>query len=322
VSGEEYNHTLDTMGGQGDKKVIAVIGSTGKQGGALTKSILSDRDGEFAVRALTRNPEKASKLKDAGAEVVAFDIDNPETHGPAFQGAYGLFVVTNFWEHFDPNKEADQAKAIADSAKEAGISHIIWSTLEATTEFFDSMAEDRPPKIGEWYVPHFDGKALADKFFPADKTTFLYTSFYLDNLLSMTQNGTLCTNMGSALLPVVGTEDIGKIAHNIFKAGDKFKGEKVYAVGDIVTCTDMMKIVSEVTGVSFSYVPVNRTEYAALGFPGAADLANMYDFYVRCPEYVENRDVARVKEISPTTMNVREWAELHKEELKKVVSSE
>ena len=85
-----------------EKKIIAVLGATGAQGGGLVRSILADKSGDFTARALTRdvNSDKAKALADLGAEVVAVDIDNYESLKKAFEGAYGVFAVTFFWEHF------------------------------------------------------------------------------------------------------------------------------------------------------------------------------------------------------------------------------
>ena len=90
-----------------DKKVIAVLGSTGSQGGGLTRAILADPAGGFAARAVTRdvNKDKATSLKSAGAEVVKADLDDVESLKKAFAGAYGVYAVTNFWEHFSGEKE-------------------------------------------------------------------------------------------------------------------------------------------------------------------------------------------------------------------------
>ena len=90
-----------------DKKIIAVLGATGAQGGGLVRAIMEDTDGGFTARALTRNPdsEKARELAALGAEVVAVDVDDPDSLDAAFEGAYGAFCVTFFWEHFSPEKE-------------------------------------------------------------------------------------------------------------------------------------------------------------------------------------------------------------------------
>src|SRR5436190_989063 len=117
-----------------DRKIIAVIGATGAQGGGLVRAILADKNRPFAVRAITRNPnsEKAQALRAAGADIVAADADDPASLERAFAGAYGAFLVTNFWEHFSPERELAQARNMAQPAKAAGLKHVIWSTLENT----------------------------------------------------------------------------------------------------------------------------------------------------------------------------------------------
>ena len=102
-----------------EKKVIAVIGATGAQGGGLARAILEDQAGEFSVRAITRDKasEKAQALAGMGAEVVEADINDPASLQQAFSGAHGAFCVTNFWETFSPEGEKAQARNLAEAAK-------------------------------------------------------------------------------------------------------------------------------------------------------------------------------------------------------------
>lgn len=109
------------------KNIIAVVGATGAQGGGLVRAILNDKHGGFTVRAITRDVQsaKAKGLAALGAEVVAADLDSPESLKKAFAGAYGVFCLTNFWEHFSPEKELTQAKGQALAAKATGVQHVI-----------------------------------------------------------------------------------------------------------------------------------------------------------------------------------------------------
>jgi len=167
--------------------VIAVLGATGAQGGGVVRAILRDESGEFTARAITRNvdSDKAKVLADMGAEVVAADIDDYESLKKVFTGAYGVFAVTNFWEHFSPEKETAQAASIAKAAKETNVQHTIWSTLEDTRNWV-SLDDNRMPTLnGKYKVPHFDSKGEADKFFTEQDlpVTFLLTSFYWENFI-------------------------------------------------------------------------------------------------------------------------------------------
>lgn len=90
-----------------DKKIIAVVGATGAQSGGLLRAIVNDPVSGFMVRALTRdvNSDKAKALAKLGAEVVGANLDDVDSLARAFAGAYGVFCLTNFWEHFSPEKE-------------------------------------------------------------------------------------------------------------------------------------------------------------------------------------------------------------------------
>jgi uncharacterized protein YbjT (DUF2867 family) len=170
-----------------DRNVIAVVGATGAQGGGLVRAILNDPNSDFAARVLTRNVNgaKGKEFARLGAEVVAADVDNLKTVKKAFEGAYGAFCVTFFWEHFSPEKEMAEAKAMAEAAKATGLRHVIWSTLEDTRKWVP-LSDNRMPTLqGKYKVPHFDGKDESDHFFTdaGVPTTFLLTSFYWDNFI-------------------------------------------------------------------------------------------------------------------------------------------
>jgi len=169
------------------KKIIAVTGATGAQGGGLVRAILADKSGEFSARAITRKPEsdKAQALAKLGVEVVAGDLDDTASLTKAFAGAYGAYCLTNFWEHFSGEKETAQGRSLAEAAHKAGVKHAIWSTFEDTRRTFPLSDTRMPTLKGKYKVPHFDAKAEANHFFSDLKvpTTFMLTSFYWDNLI-------------------------------------------------------------------------------------------------------------------------------------------
>lgn len=146
------------------KKILAVFGATGAQGGGVVRAILNDKKSEFTVRAVTRDAtsEKAKELANIGAEVIEADIDDRQSLKRALAGAYGAYFVTFFWAHFSPEKEYAEAKSMAEAAKEAGLKHTIWSTLEDTRKWVP-LNDDRMPTLqGKFKVPHFDAKGEAD----------------------------------------------------------------------------------------------------------------------------------------------------------------
>jgi uncharacterized protein YbjT (DUF2867 family) len=273
-----------------DKKIIAVLGSTGSQGGGLCRAILADSAGGFACRAITRDTgkDKAKALATAGAQVVQADLDDVESLKKAFAGAHGVYAVTNFWEHFSGDKEKAQAKNVAEAAKAAGVEHVIWSTLEDIRQFM-KPDDKRMPMLQQTYrVPHFDAKAEANAFFKGVPTTFLVTSFYWDNLYMFGlapkkgDDGQLAWAfpMGTAKMAGIAAGDIGQVAYGIFKAGKEYVGKTVGILGEALTIEQMGTTLSKVLGVGpIKYNAVEADVYRGFGFPGADELGNMFQAY-------------------------------------------
>jgi len=273
-----------------DKKVIAVMGATGAQGGGLCRAILKDVGGGYRVRALTRNAGsgKAKALKKLGAEVVEVDIDDVESVKKAYRGAHGAFCVTFFWEHFSPEKELAEARNMADAAKHAGVRHVIWSTLEDTRELVPIDDRRMPTLMEKYKVPHFDAKGEANRLFSERglPTTFLLTSFYWENLIHFGmgpkrgEDGNLYITlpMGDKMLPGIASEDIGKCAYAIFRRGGEFIGKTVGIAGDHLTGRQMAAALTKALGVEILYNAVSPEAYRGFGFPGADDLGNMFQF--------------------------------------------
>jgi uncharacterized protein YbjT (DUF2867 family) len=306
-----------------DKKIIAVVGSTGTQGGGLCAAILADPAGGFACRAITRDPskDKAKALAAQGAEVVRADLDDVASLKKAFAGAHGVYGVTNFWEHFSAEKEKAQARNIAEAAKAAGVKHVIWSTLEDTRKFM--KADDRRmPMLQEKYrVPHFDGKAEADAYFAGLPITYLVTCFYWDNFYMFGlgpkkgDGGYSWTlPMGNAKVAGIAAEDIGKAAYGIFKAGQPYIGKTVGIVGENLTVREMADKVSKGLGISaVQYNAVEPDDYRKFGFPGADELGNMFQVFRDFEGQmlaVRSQQVAR--QLDPQLLTFDEWLSKNK----------
>jgi uncharacterized protein YbjT (DUF2867 family) len=303
-----------------EKKIIAVVGATGAQGGGLVRAILSDPEGEFAARAITRNTEspKAQELAALGAEVVAADVDDIESLERAFDGAHGAFCVTFFWEHFSPEKEGQHVKNMAAAAKTAGVEHVIWSTLEDTRRWVPLEDDRMPTLMGSYKVPHFDAKGESDRVF-ADAgvpTTNLLTSFYWDNLIHFGMgpkegpDGTLAFTlpMGDAKLPGIAAEDIGRAAYEIFKRGDELVGKTVGIAGEHLTGEEMAAALSQAFGSDVVYNSIEPEVYRGLGFPGAEDLGNMFQFKRDFQEaFCGNRDMEASRSLLPNLQTFEGW---------------
>jgi uncharacterized protein YbjT (DUF2867 family) len=302
-----------------DKKIIAVLGSTGSQGGGLCRAILADKAGGFACRAITRDPSKpkAADLAGKGAEVVKADIDNVDSLKKAFAGAYGVYGVTNFWEHFSGEKEKAQAKNIADAAKAAGVKHVIWSTLEDTRKLM-SPGDKRMPMLQEKYrVPHFDAKAEADAYFSGLPVTLLVTSFYWDNLYlfglapkkGADGKHSWAFPMGKAKLVGIAAEDIGKAAYGIFKAGREYIGKTVGIYGEALTIEQMGQAISKVMGIGpVVYNAVEADAYRGFGFPGADELGNMFQVYRDFEQQVlAARSASTTRKLNPEVQSYEQF---------------
>ena len=303
-----------------EKKIIAVVGATGAQGGGLVRAILNDTNGGFTVRAITRDvqSDKAKGLAALGAEVVAADLDGPESLNKAFAGTYGAFCLTNFWEHFSPERELAQAKAQAQAAKQAGLQHVIWSTLEDTRKWVPLSDNRMPTLMGKYKVPHFDAKGEADGEFTklGVPATFLLTSFYWDNLIHFGMgpkkgpDGTLAFTlpMDDKKLPGIAAEDIGKCALGIFKKGREYIGKTVGIAGEHLTGTQMAAALAKALGQSVRYNAVTPEIYRSFGFRGADDLGNMFQFNRDFESvFCGARSLEQSRSLNPSVQTFEQW---------------
>jgi uncharacterized protein YbjT (DUF2867 family) len=309
-------------------KLIAVTGATGAQGGGLIRALLADRDAGFAARAITRDPESpaARALADQGVEVVQADFDDEASLTRAFAGAHGVFCMTNFWEHFSPQREQAQARNLANAAGVAGVAHAIWSTLEDVRAYVPLNDDRMPTLMGAYKVPHFDAKAEANRFFAEAgvPTTYLYTAFYWENLIhfgmgpTKGEDGTLSLTfpLAEARLAGIAAGDIGACAYGIFREGEPWIGRTVGISGGHLTGAEMAAELGRALGQEVRYNAVTPAVYSAFGFPGAEELANMFQFNAEFEqEYCAARDLDTSRRLHPRLCSYSEWLERHAEQI-------
>jgi len=291
------------------KKTILVNGATGRQGGSVARHLL--RDGNFAVRALTRNPEseKALELKSLKAEIVQGDHDNIESLKNSLKGCYGAFGITSFWEHFE--KEYEQGKNLVDAVASSNIEHFVFGSLPYAHKISD----------GRYEVPHFDIKGKLVEYINSLglKTTILLTTFYYENFLSVfrpqkQEDGTYAFGFpqGDTKLATFSVEDLGGIVTTIFNNPDKFIGRTVGTVGEDQPPAKYAEIMSKTLGKKVVYNHIPREIFIGFGFPRAEDLANMFEFN---RYYLENRqkDLDESRQLYPGMQSFKEWMESNKE---------
>lgn len=310
-------------------KIIAVAGATGAQGGGVVRAILADRNGGFSARALTRDPssDKAKALANLGAEVVQADLHDPASVQRAFDGAYGAYCVTFFWNHMSPETELAEARSMAEAAKATKLQHVIWSTLEDTRKLVPLSDDRMPTLMGKYKVPHFDAKGEADALFAASgvPVTYLVTSFYWENFIYFGMNpkkgpdGKLALSMPMAdsKLSGIAAEDIGKTAYAIFKKGPAATaGKRIGIAGEHLTGAEIAAKMSKAIGREISYNPVPFAVFRGLGFPGADDLGNMFQVYAEFAEQLSaTRDLAKTRALNPELQTFDQWLARNKDKI-------
>jgi uncharacterized protein YbjT (DUF2867 family) len=255
-----------------NKKLIAVIGATGQQGGGVVHALQAS---QFKVRALSRNPGKHRELAD---EVVEADLNRPEILKAAFEGTHGVFLVTNAGER--GADERKQATAAVHAAKDAGVKHLIWSTLPNVEAISG----------GKFDVPHFTGKAKIDRIvkeagFPHH--TFVIAPGYYQNFVgALAPQKQADGSVGWALpidpdvrcLHMGDIRELGDIVAGAFAHPDEAgHGEYLPLVGDFMSFNEIIDTLNG-QGHKFSFKQIPKEVFASL-FPGAAELAEMFSYW-------------------------------------------
>ncbi len=257
-----------------NKKLIAVIGATGQQGGGVVRALQAR--GQFKVRALTRHPEKHRELAE---QVVEADLDKPETLKAAFEGADGVFLVTNFWAYGGAD-ELKQATAAIRAAGDSGVKHFIWSTLPDVETISG----------GKFNVPHFTGKAKIDRVVQEAgfaNHTFVIAPFYYQNLVGVMapqKQGDGSVGWALPLDPIVRAihmgdiNELGDIVAGAFAHPDEAgNGKYLPLVGDFMSFNEIVETLNR-QGHNFSYKQVPKESFAG-SFPGATEIAETFSYW-------------------------------------------
>ena len=285
------------------KKTILVVGATGAQGGSVARNLIAR--GKYAVRALTRKPDSdaAQALRGAGAEIVTGDLDNVASLRAALEGVYGVYGVTNFWEHFQ--QEEVQGRNLVKAVAEAKVGHFIFSTLPP-------IAKETG---GALKSPHFDIKAEHEDYARSlgIPSTFIHVPFYFENFLYFfpprpAGDGTYQFGFpnGETPLAAMSVEDVGPIVAAMFEEPAQWIGKVVKLAADEIPASEYAAIMSRATGATIRYAHVPREVFAALGFPGAEDLADMFEYYrLHIPSRLE--DIETCRTLAPGLQSFETW---------------
>ncbi|KAK2533454.1 Nmral1 [Columba guinea] len=285
------------------KKRIVVFGATGAQGGSVARALLED--GTFEVRAVTRRPRKkaAKELKQRGAEVVKADQDDEPSLELALSGAYGAFVVTDFWEHCSKEKEIAQGKRLADLSKCLGLRHVIYSGLENVKQLTGGQLE----------VPHFDGKGVVEEYFHkiGVPTTIIRLPFYFENFLSIFKPQkvpqghafVLGLPMGDTPMDGMAVEDLGPVVLCLLKSPQEYIGRVIGLSAGKLTEAEYAAVLSQQTGKTMEASKISPEEYEKRGSLGDKELAAMFRFYALKPD----RNVDLTMQLNPKARTFPQW---------------
>ena len=303
-----------------ETKIIAVVGAAGATGGGLARAILADPVGGYACRAITRTPNSsaARALADQGATVVRADLDDADSLVAAFEGAYGAFCLTSFFEHFDAEREITQAANLARAAAAAGVGHAIWSTAEDTRRRYPLADDQMPTLLGRFKVPQWDAKSEGDARF-ADAgvpTTYLLTPSHWEAwVLGLGaprpgSDGVLTATMplGDALLPGIAAEDIGRCAYGVFRGREEFLGKTIGIAGEHVTGQRLAAGLARVYDEPVRYQSLPLEVFRSLPVPGIEVAANMFQYVAEVNEdYCRLRDVRLARQLNPSLLGFDAW---------------
>ncbi|KAH7042849.1 NmrA family transcriptional regulator [Macrophomina phaseolina] len=282
-------------------KLITVFGATGNQGGSVISSILAHTvlSKEFKVRGITRDPSKpaAQALIAKGVEVKSADLNSKSSLTDAIRGSHTVFLVTNYWETAKYDVEVAQGKNVADVAKEAGVKHLIFSSLLHATKTTNGRLK---------HIPHFDAKADIEEYIRKSgiPATFYLPGFFMSNFAQMLQKGedgsyTYAVPIGEASkFPLIDiAADTGKFVTAIIKKRDSLLGARVYGAEDYYTPRRFLDELEEVTGKKAKFVQVSADTYKSFLPPFMAQEMLENHLFIENPGYYNGESLKESHDI-------------------------
>ena len=285
------------------KKRILVIGATGAQGGSVARALLADD--RYIVRILTRNPtsDKVIDLLVEGAEIATGDLEDLQSLKRAMKDCYGVFGVTNYWEHF--HREYHQGINLINAVSSSGIRHFVFHTLG---DYYKLSG-------GKFPVPHCDIKAKLQRYslqldVPA---TFVQVAFYYENFLSAFPLRLGPDNkwhfgfpQGHTKLAMTSVQDLGPVVASIFNNPVEYIGRTIGVVGEDDTCDVYAQTMSRVLNEEVSYEYIPRDLYIELNGTETEEIANMFEVQRL---YIPNRqdDLEDSLRLNPSMTSFEEW---------------
>lgn len=250
------------------KKIITVLGATGNQGGSVIAALLAHPEiaSQYSIRGVTRDTVKpsAKKLISDGVEPIKADLNDPSSLKAAFDGAFAVFAVTNYWETMSKSTEITQGKNIVDAAIATGVKHLIISSLPDVTALTNGALPN---------VEHFDSKAEVSEYAEAQKSktgmwvTHFMPGYFMQNLKSTInkdpQTGAsimaIPWDETSTQVPLIDiVSDAGKYVAGALVLGSAADGARIQGVSQWATLADVVSTISTITGTEVTFVEVPK----------------------------------------------------------------
>jgi uncharacterized protein YbjT (DUF2867 family) len=296
---------------QEDKPLITIVGVLGKQGLSAARTLL--QSGLYRVRGITRridSPE-ALDLTEQGAELIPIplNVGYQKEYREAFRGSYGVFMMT---PSIAPpqNHELELGQQLADAAVEAGVQHIIFSSLENV----DKITE------GKKFAPHFTDKANIEEYIRTLPITssFIYMAFFYTNLMEFypphPEGDTL-------VFPIYLPKDFrapfvdpltatGPAVLEIFSNPDKYAGMSLPVIGDMISPQEMVDTFIRVTGRKAVYSSAFTREQMLYHFPEfgsnellVSEILGMVEYAVEYGYFRQERDLLWSREVNQNSVS-------------------
>ena len=297
------------------KQVVAVLGGTGLQGGGVVDALMSA--GKFAVRVASRNPasDAARALAARGVEVVKADLLDPSSLRSALEGAHGAFVVTNFWDPAQMPRETEIGTAAVQAARDAGVKHLIWSTLPDSEKLTG----------GRIKVVHFTGKARVDAAVKAAgfaRHTFVMAPMYFQNFLTMMAPQPLPNGGRGWAVPIDpaarvmhagDVTEVGRAVAAALAAGDQLPdGSYLGVCGGVYSFNDFVGTLNA-QGHKLQVLQVPPAVYDGF-YPGAHEMREMFQYFAEQTYFgpQHERYIAAANALVPGGFtNFADWARAH-----------
>ena len=273
------------------RKIVLVTGATGTQGGAVARELVTRG---YSVRGLSRNPgsERALELPKIGIQVVKGDFDEAGSLDAAMQGVYGVFAVTNYWEHgFE--REIAHGRQLVDAAERAGIKHFVFSSVAGADSGTD--------------LPHFDSKADIEAYLvqSALDYTIVRPVEFLDNLRDLRAELMIGHFVdprdGGKSHQWIAAHDIGFFVGEAFDNPDTWIGVTEEIAGVEMTLTEFTSVVSSVTGIEVQHIQVNWADYEIAVGTEIADMVRWFN------DVGYSADLGRLRARYPGLMTIEDY---------------